>query len=174
MVISETGEDTVLFDPKSGYAANQERAETGKRAVERSTVEPKPLTKLHTPNVGSIEAVSKFLKCKPHQMLKTLIYTADDQPIAVLIRAVFGGLARPWRLAPGGRADSDVLQILGNGTRMRALSWLQWHPDVKQAAPLPATAGRPGGIACGRNGGARSWTARSRGGRCRMWARPRP
>lgn len=86
MVISETGEDTVLFDPKSGYAANQERAETGKRAVERSTVEPKPLTKLHTPNVGSIEAVSKFLKCKPHQMLKTLIYTADDQPIAVLIR----------------------------------------------------------------------------------------
>ena len=86
MVIAENGEDTVVYDPKSGYAANQERAETGKRTVAKSTVEPKPLTKLHTPNVGSIEAVSKFLKCKPHQMLKTLIYTADDKPIAVLIR----------------------------------------------------------------------------------------
>jgi len=86
MVIAENGEDTVVYDPKSGYAANQERAETGKRTVAKSTAEPKPLTKLHTPNVGSIEAVSKFLKCKPHQMLKTLIYTADDKPIAVLIR----------------------------------------------------------------------------------------
>ncbi|MFS8973168.1 hypothetical protein [Cupriavidus necator] len=66
------------------------------------------------------------------------------KPIAALIRAVFGGLARPWRLAPGWRADSEALQILGNGTRMRVLSWSQWHPDVKQAAPLPAMAGRPG------------------------------
>jgi prolyl-tRNA synthetase len=86
MVVAENGEDTIVYDPQSGYAANVERAETGKRTVARSTTEPKPLTKLHTPAVGSIEAVSKFLKCKPHQMLKTLIYTADDKPIAVLIR----------------------------------------------------------------------------------------
>lgn len=86
MAIADNGEDSVLYDPKSGYAANQERAETGQRTVAKSTVEPKPLTKLHTPGVGSIEAVSKFLKCKPHQMLKTLIYTADDKPLAVLIR----------------------------------------------------------------------------------------
>ena len=72
--------------PRAATRPTQERAETGKRTVAKSTVEPKPLTKLHTPNVGSIEAVSKFLKCKPHQMLKTLIYTADDKPIAVLIR----------------------------------------------------------------------------------------
>ena len=86
MVVADNGEDSIVYDPKSGYAANVERAETGKRSVAKSDAAQKPLTKLHTPNVGSIEAVSKFLKCKPHQMLKTLIYTADDKPIAVLIR----------------------------------------------------------------------------------------
>lgn len=70
--------------------------------------------------------------------------TALRKPIAALIRAVFGGLARPWRLTPGWRADADALLILGNGTRMRALSWSQWHPDHHRAAPLPASAGRPG------------------------------
>ena len=86
MVIADNGEDTVVYDPQSGYAANVERAEIGKRSVVPSTATQKPLTKLATPNVGSIEAVSKFLKCKPEQMLKTLIYTADDRPVAVLVR----------------------------------------------------------------------------------------
>ncbi|AGW91556.1 MULTISPECIES: hypothetical protein [Cupriavidus] len=70
--------------------------------------------------------------------------TALRKPIAALIRTIFGGLARPWRQAPGWRADSDALLILGHGTRMRALSWAQWHPDHHRAAPLPAPAGRPG------------------------------
>ena len=34
----------------------------------------------------SIEQVSRMLKCQPAQMIKTLIYKADDKPIAVLIR----------------------------------------------------------------------------------------
>ena len=45
-----------------------------------------PLAKVDTPNVGSIEQVSKLLKCSPTQMIKTLIYVADGQPAAVLVR----------------------------------------------------------------------------------------
>ena len=116
MCITTNGEDTVVYDPKSGYAANVERAEIGKRNVARSTVEAKPLTKLHTPNVGSIEAVSKFLKCKPHQMLKTLIYTADDQPIAVLIRGDHEANENKVRRAVGAKklalADTALVELV--------------------------------------------------------------
>lgn len=114
MCITPNGEDTVVYDPQSKYAANVERAEIGKRNVARSTLEQKPLTKLHTPNVGSIEAVSKFLKCKPHQMLKTLIYVADDKPIAVLIRGDHEANENKVRRAVGAKklalAENDVVE----------------------------------------------------------------
>ncbi len=44
------------------------------------------MTKVDTPEAGSIEQVSKLLKCEPSQMIKTLIYMADGQPLAVLLR----------------------------------------------------------------------------------------
>ena len=45
-----------------------------------------PLCQVETPGVTTIEQVSRFLGCRPQDMIKTLIYTADGQPIAVLIR----------------------------------------------------------------------------------------
>jgi len=114
MAVATNGEDTVVYDPQSGYAANVERAEIGKRNVAKPDVAAKPLTKLATPGVGSIEAVSKFLKCKPHQMLKTLIYTADDQPIAVLVRGDHEANENKVRRAVGAKrltlADADLVQ----------------------------------------------------------------
>lgn len=114
MAIAANGEDTVVYDPQSGYAANVEKAEIGKRNVGKSEVAAKPLTKLHTPNVGSIEAVSKFLKCKPHQMLKTLVYTADEQPIAVLIRGDHEANENKVRRAVGAKklalADAELVE----------------------------------------------------------------
>ncbi|MBX7166707.1 MAG: proline--tRNA ligase [Pirellulales bacterium] len=86
MVPAENGEDTVVHCPGCGYAANLERAETGQRAGRTAAASSKPLTKVDTPQVGSIEQVSKLLKCRPEQVLKTLIYLADEQPLAVLLR----------------------------------------------------------------------------------------
>ena len=98
MVPSPNGEDRIVRCPNCHYAANLERAETGRRrtaaapaatpaAGDAAAAAPlKPLTKIDTPQVGSIEQVSKLLKCKPHAMIKTLIYLADDQPVAILIR----------------------------------------------------------------------------------------
>ena len=103
--------------PKCGYAANLERAETGQSpsgAGRRRAPPLKPLTKLDTPNVGSIEQVSKLLKCKPHQMIKTLIYLADEHPVAVLVRgdheANEGKIRRALGVKKLGLAEPDVIQ----------------------------------------------------------------
>jgi prolyl-tRNA synthetase len=86
MVVADNGEDRVVHCAACGYAANLERADTGDRTVKAETGDLKPLTKLDTPGTTSIEQVSKLLKCKPRQMIKTMIYEADGQPIAVLLR----------------------------------------------------------------------------------------
>jgi len=86
MVLADNGEDTVVHCPACGYAANLERAEIGRRGQPAAGEMPKPLAKVDTPQAGSIEAVSKLLNCQPRQMIKTLIYMADDKPLAVLVR----------------------------------------------------------------------------------------
>ena len=88
MVLAENGEDVVVHCGSCGYGANLERAEIGARpAVARDEkASQATLRTVDTPHVTTIEQVSKLLKCKPAQMLKTLIYLADDQPIAVLLR----------------------------------------------------------------------------------------
>jgi prolyl-tRNA synthetase len=86
MIPAENGEDSVLHCRACGYAANQEKAEIGTRAAAPSDVPQKPLAKIPTPGASTIEQVSAFLKCKPSKLIKTLIYVADGQPIAVLIR----------------------------------------------------------------------------------------
>ena len=86
MVVADNGEDRVVHCESCGYAANLERAETGDRTTKAEAGDLKPLTKLDTPGTTSIEQVSKLLKCKPRQMIKTMIYEADGQPVAVLLR----------------------------------------------------------------------------------------
>ena len=88
MVLTETGEDTILFSDKGNYAANVEKCEIGPRPVpppfsrepQASAVEsPAPtgdLEKVHTPGMASIEDVCKFMKVKPKHVLKTLVFAA--------------------------------------------------------------------------------------------------
>lgn len=87
MIPASNGEDRIVYCKKTNYAANLERAETGRKAPAIATsADAKTIAKLHTPNVGSIEAVCKLLKCKPEKMVKTLIFVADGKPVAVLLR----------------------------------------------------------------------------------------
>ncbi len=85
MVVSDAGEDQIVVEPKSGYAANIEVA----RAIPKP-FEPVPLTekkKVHTPDLRTVEEVSAFLKLPPAQMLKTLVYmTSDDEPYMFMLR----------------------------------------------------------------------------------------
>ncbi len=87
MIPAENGEDQIVYCESSGYAANLERAETGRTQPELTTAEkPQSLKEVSTPEAGSINEVCNLLKCSPEQMIKTLIYMADNKPVAVLLR----------------------------------------------------------------------------------------
>lgn len=87
MVPANNGEDRIVHCAACGYAANLERAETGRTAGALSAPSgAAALQKVATPGATSIEQVSRLLKCRPEQMIKTLIYKADGKPVAVLIR----------------------------------------------------------------------------------------
>ncbi|MCS7266015.1 MAG: proline--tRNA ligase [Armatimonadetes bacterium] len=90
MVIAENGEDRLLRCSKCGYAANRERAERRKpkgfEEVVNSRREGENLKKVITPNQRTVEEVSAFLKVKPSQLVKTLIYVADGEIVAAMVR----------------------------------------------------------------------------------------
>lgn len=87
MVPADNGEDFVVHCPKCSYAANQERAETGRKSVLPAKVDAAAaLVKVDTPDAGSIDQVSKMLKTDAKSFIKTLIYTADGKPVAILLR----------------------------------------------------------------------------------------
>jgi len=91
----ESGEDTIVYTEDGSYAANLERAAVNPPSVIlseaknlSSTHSPKipPPELVHTPNIGSIEAVCAFLKTQPKDMIKTLIFSAPDGTVAALVR----------------------------------------------------------------------------------------
>jgi prolyl-tRNA synthetase len=113
MIPAGNGEDSVVFCKQTNYAANLERAETGRKSPPLTApADASPLAKVSTPNVGSIEAVCKLLKCQPEQMIKTLIYLADGQPVAVLIRGDHEANENKVRRALGAKA----LELADGGT----------------------------------------------------------
>jgi prolyl-tRNA synthetase len=86
MVMAETGEDALVFCSSCEYAANLEKAEIAKpeiRAVPKEDM--LPLEMVYTPNMKSIEEVSTFLNVAPRDIVKTMIYTADGNPVAILV-----------------------------------------------------------------------------------------
>jgi len=115
MIPADNGEDKIVFCKASGYGANLERAETGRTSPEIKTADDSDeLTKVDTPQATSIEQVSKMLGCEPSQMIKTLIYQADEKPVAVLIRgdheANVGKIRRALNAASVELADEDTVR----------------------------------------------------------------
>lgn len=88
MVIADSGEDALVFCSSCEYAANIEKAEVAKpdRDPQTKDAAMNPLETVHTPGVRTIEEVSAFLKVRPQDIVKTLVFEADGQPVAVLIR----------------------------------------------------------------------------------------
>lgn len=85
MVKSEIGEDTIAYCESCGYCANEEKAVC---IPEDGTTDElfREMTKVHTPNAGTIEDVTSFMKRTPKDFAKTLIYKADDKFVAVMVR----------------------------------------------------------------------------------------
>jgi prolyl-tRNA synthetase len=78
MAACSAGEDLIVTSDKGNYAANVEKAETGERPFTLSAEPTGALDKVHTPGLPGIEEVGKFLKVKPKNMLKTLVFSATS------------------------------------------------------------------------------------------------
>lgn len=77
----------MAFCGKCSYAANLEKAEVA--CPEKKIISEEDwlgLEEIETPNVRTIEEVSSFLNIQPRDIVKTLIFSADGKPYAVLIR----------------------------------------------------------------------------------------
>lgn len=87
MVFSSVGEATIIHCSTCNYYANVERAESILKdddVVENETMGE--LKEVDTPNVFTIEDLTKFFNTSPKKFIKTIIYMADGKPVAVLIR----------------------------------------------------------------------------------------
>ncbi len=79
MVNCESGEDTILKCPVSGYAANVEKCEIGDRpGWTLDAAATGELTEVHTPNLPGIEEVGKAMGVKPARMLKTIVFKVTE------------------------------------------------------------------------------------------------
>jgi prolyl-tRNA synthetase len=88
MVLAETGEDTIVIcrKPGCGYAANLEKAMGLAPEPPAMPGELLPLEKIETPGKKKVAAVTEFLGIAPRELVKTMVYLADGQPVAVLVR----------------------------------------------------------------------------------------
>ncbi|MCD6174654.1 MAG: proline--tRNA ligase, partial [Planctomycetes bacterium] len=81
----ENGEDVIVYTDDDKEAWNIEKAPVDALS-KQSAVEVGPVEEVHTPKVGTIEAVCAFLKLQPEQLIKTLVYTAGDDSVVALVR----------------------------------------------------------------------------------------
>jgi len=90
MVPATNGEDEILVCTSCDYAASLAVAKCVEQKVKESPKsKPKAIKEVSTPNVTTVEKVSQLLKVKPSQLVKTIIYIADDKPIAILVGGDF-------------------------------------------------------------------------------------
>jgi len=85
MVLAETGEDTLVFCRECEYAANVEKAVV--RISENGQADfPAELEKVETPGKRKVDTVCEFLGISADQLVKTMVFIADGEPVAVLVR----------------------------------------------------------------------------------------
>ena len=84
-VLADTGEDRIVSCDNCGYAANVEQAELRAPSGPAIAGASSELSKVSTPGKKTIEDVSAFLKVEPGQLIKTLVYVADGNPVVVLV-----------------------------------------------------------------------------------------
>ena len=84
MVITDSGEDEIIYCSNCQYAANADKAESIKSKIEDG--EPLPIEEIATPGFYTIEEVSDFLKVPQSHTLKAVFYVADGELVFIVIR----------------------------------------------------------------------------------------
>ncbi|MCX5780999.1 MAG: proline--tRNA ligase, partial [Firmicutes bacterium] len=86
MVLADSGECTVLYCDNCDYAANIEKAECTASAEPIARDDLRPLEKIHTPGLRTIQDLVTSLRIPENEQVKTLIYSADGALVAVILR----------------------------------------------------------------------------------------
>ena len=90
MVLTQTqsGEDDVFYCDKCDYAANSNHAisKLANPETDGAKFGYSEEKLVDTPDVKTIEELSKFLKIGPECILKAVLYIADSKPVLVMIR----------------------------------------------------------------------------------------
>lgn len=115
MVLADTGEAMVAYSDQGSYAANLERAEV-LAPSEADTTALLPLTLIATPQRRTVEEVTAFLQITSRQLVKTLLYRAGTESVAVLIRGDHEvnevKLARLLKVTDVALSDPETVQRL--------------------------------------------------------------
>ncbi|HJH54595.1 proline--tRNA ligase [Brachyspira hyodysenteriae] len=86
MVLSEVGEETIIFCSKCDYRANVEKANVKEEEAAKSYTD-KALEEVHTPDIKTINDLEKFFNTSSKNFIKSIIYkTEEDEIILVAIR----------------------------------------------------------------------------------------
>ncbi len=86
LVDTDGGEETIYFCNSCEYAANAEKAEFRDPVNPAQDDQLKEVQPVDTPGAATIEEVTAFLNVDATRLVKTLLYMADDKPVAALIR----------------------------------------------------------------------------------------
>lgn len=123
-VLAESGEDAIVFSDQSDYAANLELAEAVSASAERA--EPgEPMRLVDTPDVGTIDDLTRAFGLAPEDTVKTLVVHADESAshslIALMVRGDHElnehkaerqpGVQAPLQLA----TDAEIRTAVGAG-----------------------------------------------------------
>ena len=85
-VATASGETVIFWCEKCGYSANQDKAVSLDLKSHQDSETEKPFQLVATPNMRTVEEVTNFLGVTSRKLVKTLLYKADSQIIAALIR----------------------------------------------------------------------------------------
>ncbi|MHB8483053.1 MAG: proline--tRNA ligase [Nitrospiria bacterium] len=89
-VLADSGEDCLVICRQCQYAANIEQAESKRvKNADMGQKTENPVEKISTPGKKTAAEVAEFLNTPVQKIIKTLIYLADQTPVAVLLRGDF-------------------------------------------------------------------------------------
>ncbi len=81
-----TGEEIIVHTEDGQYAANLQKAAVDPVVRQEAAGEIGPIEEVHTPHTGTIEGICELLQVRAEELIKTLIYTARDETVVVLVR----------------------------------------------------------------------------------------
>jgi prolyl-tRNA synthetase len=86
MVVTPGGEDRVLLNETTGFAANAERCDIG-GVYDLASADGVPAAeRVETPGMRTVDEVTGFLKVPAAKLVKTLLLRAGDDVVAALVR----------------------------------------------------------------------------------------